>query len=148
MTGTKMFRLDHIGLVTKDIEELVNVFRALGIGEITESIENPRQKVAASFVNVGGNEDVYIEVLEPASENSPISKFLEKQGGGLHHLCFEVDDINKMSQNLTEKGFRMIVPPEDCEAYDENLKRVCEGVTRIAFFIVSDKLLIELIEKG
>jgi len=143
-----MFRLDHIGLVTKDIEGLTHVFRALGLREITESTENPRQKVAASFVNVGGNEDVYIEILEPASEKSPISKFLEKQGGGLHHLCFEVDDIKKMSQDLTEKGFRMIVPPEDCEAYDENLKRGCEGVTRIAFFIVSDKLLIELIEKG
>lgn len=143
-----MFRLDHIGLVTKNIEELVFVFRALGLEEITESLENPRQKVEASFVNVGGNEDVYVEILEPTRNDSPISKFLEKQGGGLHHLCFEVDDIKKMSQGLVEKGFKMIVPPEDCEAYDENLKRRCKDVTKIAFFIVSDRLLVELIEKG
>jgi len=143
-----MFRLDHIGLVTKNIEELAYVFRTLGLEEITESIENPRQKVSASFVNVGGNKDVYVEILEPTRNDSPITKFLEKQGGGLHHLCFEVDDIHKKSRELIEKGFKMIVSPEDCEAYDENLGRDCNGVTKIAFFIVSDKLLVELIEKG
>jgi methylmalonyl-CoA/ethylmalonyl-CoA epimerase len=143
-----MFRLDHIGLVTKNIEELAHVFRTLGLNEITESLENPRQKVAASFVNVGGREDVYVEILEPTRNDSPITKFLEKQGGGLHHLCFEVNDIKKTSLELVEKGFKMIVPPEDCEAYDENLKRECNDITKIAFFIVSDRLLIELIEKG
>ena len=146
--GENMFKLDHIGLVTKNIEELVNVFRTIGLSEITESIENPRQKVAASFVNVGGKEDVYIEILEPTRDDSPIAKFLEKQGGGLHHLCFEVDDIKKTSRELIEKGFKMIVQPEDCEAYDENLKRGCSDVSKIAFFIVSDRLIIELIEKG
>lgn len=143
-----MFKLDHIGLVTKNIEELANVFRALGLKEITDSIENPRQRVAASFVNVGDKDNVYIEILEPARDNSPISKFLEKQGGGLHHLCFEVDDIKRSSGELIEKGFKMIVPPESCEAYDENLKRECSDVSKIAFFIVSDRLIIELIEKG
>lgn len=143
-----MFKLDHIGLVTKNIDELVNVFRALGFKEITESIENPKQKVAASFVGVGDKDDVYVEILESTRSNSPISKFLEKQGGGLHHLCFEVDDIKKTADELIGKGFRMIVPPETCEAYDENLKRECKDVSRIAFFIASDRLIIELIEKG
>jgi len=143
-----MLKLDHIGLVAKNIEELANVFRALGLREITESHENPRQKVAASFVNVGGIEDVYVEILEPTRDDSPITKFLEKQGGGLHHLCFEVDDIKKTSRELVEKGFKMIVPPENCEAYDEGLKRGCNGVTKITFFIASDRLIIELIEKG
>ena len=133
-----MFRLDHIGLVTKNIEELAYVFRTLGLNEITESLENPRQKVAASFVNVGGREDVYVEILEPTRNDSPITKFLEKQGGGLHHLCFEVNDIKKTSLELVEKGFKMIVPPEDCEAYDENLKRECNDITKIALSFQTD----------
>jgi len=143
-----MLRLDHIGFVTKDIELLSGVFKALGLKEISRPTENPSQKVSASFVNVGEKEDVYVEILEPTRSDSPISKFLEKQGGGLHHLCFEVDDIEKKSKELTEKGFKMIVPPEDCGAYDENLQRNCSGITRIAFFIAADRFLIELIEKG
>jgi len=143
-----MIRLDHIGFVTKDIESLVKVFRALGINDITKPIENPSQKVAASFANVGDKEDVYVEILEPTRNDSPISKFLEKQGGGLHHLCFEVDNIERASDELVSKGFKMIVPPEDCRAYDENLKRDCCGITKIAFFIAADRFLIELIEKG
>lgn len=143
-----MIRLDHIGFVTKDIESLAGVFKALGIGDITEPIENPSQKVAASFANVGDKEDVYVEILEPTRDDSPISKFLEKQGGGLHHLCFEVDNIEKTSEDLVAKGFKMIVPPEDCGAYDKNLKRDCSGITKIAFFIAADRFLVELIEKG
>jgi methylmalonyl-CoA/ethylmalonyl-CoA epimerase len=134
--------------VTKNIEELAHVFRTLGLKDITESLENPKQKAAASFVNVGDRDDIYVEILEPTCNDSPITKFLEKQGGGLHHLCFEVDDIHKTARELVEKGFKMIVPPEDCEAYDENLKRRRNDVTKISFFIVSDKLIIELIEKG
>lgn len=143
-----MIRLDHIGFVTKDIESLAKVFRALGISDITKPIENQSQKVAASFASVGDREDVYVEILEPTRNDSPISKFLEKQGGGLHHLCFEVDNIEEKSKELTEKGFKMIVPPEDCGAYDENLQRDCCGITKIAFFIAADRFLIELIEKG
>ena len=141
-------KLDHIGFVVDNIEKVKKLFTTIGIDSGTDAVVNPLQKVAASFVNVGEKDDIYIELLEPASDNSPISNFLKSKGGGLHHLCFEVDDIARATQELNAQGFRMVVPPEDCTAYDENLKRECNESTKIAFFIISKGILIELIEKG
>jgi len=141
-------KLDHIGFVVEDIGKVKELFTAVGIDAGTEAVINPLQKVSGSFVNVGEKDNIYIELLEPTSEDSPISNFLRNKGGGLHHLCFEVDDIEKASQELNAKGFRMVVSPEDCTAYDENLKRKCTDSTKIAFFIISKNVLIELIEKG
>lgn len=141
-------KLDHIGFVVEHIDKIKELFETVGLDTGTDAVVNPLQKVSASFVNVGEKDDIFIELLEPTSDSSPISNFLQKKGGGLHHLCFEVDDIEKTTRELNAKGFRMVVPPEDCKAYDENLKRECEGSTRIAFFIISKGVLIELIEKG
>ena len=141
-------KLDHIGFVVENIIKIKELFGTIGLDTGTEAVVNPLQKVSASFVNVGERDDIYIELLEPVSDDSPISNFLQKRGGGLHHLCFEVDDIEKTTHELNAKGFRMVVPPEDCTAYDENLKRECQDSTKIAFFIISKGVLIELIEKG
>jgi methylmalonyl-CoA/ethylmalonyl-CoA epimerase len=141
-------KLDHIGFVVENIEKVKELFEAVGLDAGTGAVVNPLQKVSASFVNVGEKDDIYIEILEPASDDSPITNFLRKSGGGLHHLCFEVDDIEKATQELNAKGFRMVTPPENCTAYDENLKRECNAPTKIAFFIISKGVLIELIEKG
>jgi methylmalonyl-CoA/ethylmalonyl-CoA epimerase len=140
-------RLNHIGFVVEDIPEYVRMFHALGLDEATDAVANPLQKVTASFVNLFPVEEVHLEVLQSTDENSPISNFLRKRGGGLHHLCFEVDDIRKATDNLLEKGFKMLVPIEDCEAYDQNLKRECTTPTKATFFMVG-KLLLELFEKG
>lgn len=141
-------KLDHIGFVVEHIDKIKELFETVGLDTGTDAVVNPLQEVSASFVNVGEKDDIFIELLEPTSDSSPISNFLQKKGGGLHHLCFEVDDIEKTTRELNAKGFRMVVPPEDCKAYDENLKRECEDSTRIAFFIISKGILIELIEKG
>lgn len=141
-------KLDHIGFVVENIEKVKELFETVGLDAGTGAVVNPLQKVSASFVNVGEKDDIYIEILEPASDDSPITNFLRKSGGGLHHLCFEVDDIEKATQELNAKGFRMVTPPENCTAYDENLKRECNAPTKIAFFIISKGVLIELIEKG
>jgi methylmalonyl-CoA/ethylmalonyl-CoA epimerase len=143
-----VIKLDHIGFVVDDIDRYAELFRELGLAEATDPVEHPSQRMTASFINIGQGGDVYLEILEPTHEISPVTNFLKKNGGGLHHLCFEVDDIVKISINLVEKGFKMVNPVEDCEAYDKNLKRDCEGVSRIAFFILGDRLIVELIEKG
>jgi methylmalonyl-CoA epimerase len=141
-------KLDHIGFVVENIDKVKKLFKTVGIDSGTDAVINPLQKVSASFVNVGEKDDIYIELLEPAADDSPISNFLKNKGSGLHHLCFEVDDIEIATKELNAQGFRMIVPPEDCTAYDENLKRDCNDATKIAFFIISKGILIELIEKG
>lgn len=143
------FRLDHIGIVVEKIDALSKLFRTAGFPEETKPISFLPLKVTGSFINVGDNSnDVYLELLEPTDADSPIANFVQKKGGGLHHLCFEVDDIEKTSRELVQKGFPMVTQPMECPAYDENLKRTCHKATKISFFRISDRILIELIEKG
>lgn len=141
-------KLNHIGLVVENIREFTELLRTIGFSEVTEAVPFDTLNVTASFVNAGDDADVCIEVLEPTAESSPVWNFLKKKGGGLHHLCFEVDNIEKTSQELIDKGFQMVTPPLDCRAYDTNLQRECKNASMIAFFLVSKSLLIELIEKG
>ena len=64
------FKLDHIGLVVENIDKMKELFGTIGLDTGTEAIVNPLQKVSASFVNVGEKDDIYIEILEPASNDS------------------------------------------------------------------------------
>ncbi len=141
-------KLDHIGFVVERIDDFVEVLKTIGFSTVTKPVADYDKNVNASFVPVARNDGVYLEVLEPVGERSAVGNFLKKTGGGLHHLCFEVDDIEKISKELEEKGFKMVSPPTDCAAYDENLGRSCGEVTRISFFLLPGRLLIELLQKG
>lgn len=139
-------KLDHIGFVTKDREEIEKIFRRLGITKITNPVPEPLQKVSASFIDIGNN--VYLEILTPTQDDSPITNFLRKKGPGLNHLCFEVDDIESATRVFKDAGFSLVCEPTECEAYDINLGRNPEKKTKIAFFFIPNLILIELIEKG
>ena len=91
---------------------------------------------------------MHIELLEPTEDRSPIAKFLRKKGGGLHHLCFEVDDIDAATRDLEQKGFKVVSEPVECIGYDRSFNLGKECSTRIAFLMTSNKLLIELLQKG
>jgi methylmalonyl-CoA/ethylmalonyl-CoA epimerase len=142
------FKLEHIGLVVESIDDFKKIVKVFRPQMMTAPLADPVQKVAASFVTIGEGQNVYVELLEPADEASPVTKFLRKRGGGLHHLCFEVDDIDEATKMLQEEGFKMVVAPVDCPTYDKNLDRQCPGVTRIAFFMLTDYFLVELLQKG
>lgn len=141
-------RLNHIGIIVDNIERFRELFRTIGLQESTDPVPDPIQKVSGAFIDVGFENNVHIELLEPTDETSPVINFLRKKGGGLHHLCFEVEDIDEKTKELLNKGFKMVSPPVECIAYDENFKRECAKSTKIAFFMVSDRMLIELLEKG
>ena len=141
-------KLNHIGFVVQNIEEAAKLFRTLGLREVTDAEPDPIQKVVACFMGTGDEEEAHIELLEPAGEGSPIANFLKKRGGGLHHICFEVNDINRTTDDLIQKGYKVVVPPVECVGYDRSFKREGEGVTKIAFFFLSEKILIELLQKG
>ena len=88
--------LEHIGIAVKSIEERLKTWKeVLGL-ELKHITEVPDQKVKVAVLDVGG---VHIELLEPLGEGSAIRKFLEKRGEGLHHICIQVDDLEK-SQNI------------------------------------------------
>jgi len=99
-------KLHHIGIVVENIQK--------SLGELTkyldfESTTMPSlvgsQKVNICFLKTN---NVFLELIEPAEENSPISNFIKK-GGGFHHLCFEVDDIHLELEKMKKDGVRIIV---------------------------------------
>ncbi len=100
-----MNKIEHIGIAVKNIETSNELFEKL-FGEPhykTESVES--EGVKTSFFKVGENK---IELLEATNEDSPIAKFIEKKGEGIHHIAFDVDDIEKEIKRLKEEGFTIL----------------------------------------
>lgn len=98
-------KISHLGIATKGIDEALKFWEnALGLEKVhTEIVED--QKVRVAMLPVG---ETNIELLEPTSEDSPISKFLEKRGGGIHHIAVEVEDIEASLAKLKANGARLI----------------------------------------
>jgi methylmalonyl-CoA/ethylmalonyl-CoA epimerase len=98
-------KINHLGIATKGIDEALMFWSdALGLENVhTEVVED--QKVRVAMLPIGESR---IELLEPTSDDSPISKFLEKRGGGIHHIAVEVDDIKTSLAILKQKGMRLI----------------------------------------
>ena len=98
-------KINHLGIATRRIDEALSFWGdALGLENVhTEVIED--QKVRVAMLPLGESR---IELLEPTSEDSPISKFLDKRGAGIHHIAVEVDDIEASLAKLKEKGMRLI----------------------------------------
>jgi methylmalonyl-CoA/ethylmalonyl-CoA epimerase len=95
--------LDHIGIAVRSIEA-AGIYRALGLDiDHVETVGS--QGVKTAFLSVG---DSNLELLEPTSADSPVGKFLEKRGEGIHHICFRVDDIEEHLERLKKDGFRLI----------------------------------------
>lgn len=100
-----MKKIEHIGIAVKDIEKSNALFEALFGAEHykVEAVES--EGVKTSFFKCGPNK---IELLQATNDNSPIAKFIEKKGEGMHHIAFAVDDIEKEIERLTKEGFEMI----------------------------------------
>lgn len=97
--------LDHIGIAVRDVDDALAFYRdALGL-EVTTMEEVPSQRVRAHFVSVGG---AVLELLEATSPDSPIARFTERSGPGLHHITLRVDDLDTMLAGLEERGITLI----------------------------------------
>jgi len=98
-------KINHLGIATKGIDEALKFWGdALGLENVhTETIAD--QKVRVAMLPLGESR---IELLEPTSDDSPISKFLEKRGAGIHHIAVEVDDIEASLARLRSRGIRLI----------------------------------------
>jgi methylmalonyl-CoA/ethylmalonyl-CoA epimerase len=98
-------KIDHIGIATKGIDEAAQFYRdVLGL-EVAETEEVPDQKVRVAMLTIGESR---IELLEATSDDSPISRYLEKRGPGIHHIAVLVDDIQAALADLKRKGARLI----------------------------------------
>ena len=127
--------IDHLGIAVKDLDEASLPYRLLGLpveGE-DEFIESQAVKVRA--LRAQGS---LLELLEPTSPQSPIAKFIEKRGAGLHHVALRVDDLDAEIKRLTEEGARFI----------SSEPRAGRAHTRVVFLHPkwANGVLIELVE--
>ena len=128
--------LNHIGVAVPDIEAAIAMYRdVFGVTDITQPLDLPPQGVTYSFVNLPSGQ---VELIQPYGDNSPITKFLEKNPkGGQHHICFEVKDIHAASLEMAKKGMRVLNEP-----------RIGAHGTPVVFLHPADAggILIELME--
>jgi methylmalonyl-CoA/ethylmalonyl-CoA epimerase len=116
-------RIDHIAIAVRSIEEGAEVLgRLLSYQRLTRTVTNSRQKVNVLFLGKPGSLD--IKLIEPSDAESPLWPFI-RRGGGLHHVCFKVDDVVDACAALAEKGARVLAPPAPGEAFDDNLIAFC-----------------------
>jgi methylmalonyl-CoA/ethylmalonyl-CoA epimerase len=101
-------KLDHVGIVVSNLDESIPVYEnILGVKPISVK-EVPTQNVRAAFFEVGNG--VVVELIEPTIPDSGVARFLEKHGQGVHHICFEVDDVDEQLQEMAEKGINPVEP--------------------------------------
>ena len=97
--------LDHVGIAVGDLSQALAFYRdALGL-DVEPPEDVPSQRVRAHFVPVG---EATIELLEPTSADSPIARFIEKRGPGVHHVTLRVDDLRGTLAGLKARGVRLI----------------------------------------
>ena len=98
-------KINHIGIAVKSLDETIPFYRDqlgmefMGVEEVTE------QQVKVAMLQIGESK---IELLEPTADDSPVAKFLEKNGPGVHHVAYETEDIEAAIADLQAKGARMI----------------------------------------
>lgn len=100
-----MNKIEHIGIAVKNIKESNDVYATL-LGTAHYKMEEVLSEgVKTSFFKTGENK---IELLEATTENSPIAKFIEKRGEGIHHIAFAVDNIELEMERLKKEGFKLL----------------------------------------
>ena len=129
--------IDHIAIAVRNLESAVERFRALtGVDPDDIRIEEvPSENVRVAFIPVGGSK---IELLEPLSDESPLSKFLEKRGDGLHHIALETDDLEAETRRAENNGIEPLSAPS-----------MGAGNKKIVFFNPKEtnRVLVEFVQK-
>jgi methylmalonyl-CoA/ethylmalonyl-CoA epimerase len=99
-------RLNHVAIAVRDITKAAKVYRDTLGAVVSEKVPQPDHGVSTVFITLPNTK---IELLEPLGDQSPIAKFLEKNpDGGIHHLCYEVDDIRTARDALKNQGARVL----------------------------------------
>lgn len=101
----KITKINHIAIAVSDVDTALSFWQdALGL--TVDHIEDvPSQQATVVFIPVGESE---VELVKPTSADTGVARFIAERGGGMHHLCFEVDNIEEMLAQLKEKGIRLI----------------------------------------
>lgn len=101
----KILKINHIAVAMPELENAIPFWQDQ-LGLALHHVEDvPSQQSKVAFLPVGESE---VEIVSPTSEESGMAKYIEKRGPGLHHICFEVDNIDEMLEELKVKGVRLI----------------------------------------
>jgi methylmalonyl-CoA/ethylmalonyl-CoA epimerase len=99
-------RLNHVAIAVRDIAKASEVYRKTLGAEVSAKVPQPEHGVSTVFITLPNTK---IELLEPLGADSPIAKFLERNtDGGIHHICYEVDDIKAARDRLLSQGARVL----------------------------------------
>lgn len=132
----RLGEVEHIGIAVRDLEDAKRIYcDILGL-EMTGEMTLPERGVKVAFLETGNTK---VELLEGIGDESPVTKFVEKKGPGVHHLCFEVEDIARVLEELKKSSVRLI---------DETARPGAEG--KLVAFLhpkSASGVLIELTEK-
>ncbi len=99
-------KLNHVAIAVPDLEAAAKLYRETFGADVSEPVPQPEHGVTTVFVTLPNTK---IELLHPLGENSPIANFLARNpGGGIHHVCYEVADIEAAVETLTAQGLRVL----------------------------------------
>jgi methylmalonyl-CoA epimerase len=132
-------RIDHVAIIVRNIEQALAFYRdTLGITP-SEIKEVPTEQVRIAFLPMGGPGGSEIELIEPTAPGSTLTRYLEKRGEGLHHICLEVDNIDEALQEMKDQGAPVL---------DQQPRIAAEGRAIFLHPKGTSGVLLELIEKN
>ncbi len=101
----KINKIDHIGIAVRDLKMVGRLYsNAFGL-KVSDEMDVPERKLRIAFTEISG---VKLEFLMPTDQESVVAKFIDNRGEGIHHICFEVDDIEKAISELKSKGVELV----------------------------------------
>ena len=129
-------KLAHIGYVVESID---NYLAKSFLRSSTQPVHDPVQKSRVCFVDIGRGDEVLLELIEPAEPDSAVANFIDTTGGGLHHLCFEVEDLAEAENTATRERMIPVLGPCPATAF---------GGRRVVFYYSRNHEIIEFLEIG
>ncbi|WP_150244975.1 methylmalonyl-CoA epimerase [Nocardiopsis quinghaiensis] len=104
-------RLDHVGIACRDLDASIAFYRSTYGFEVAHEEVNEEQGVREAMLRINGTDDggaTYLQLLEPVREDSPVAKFLERNGEGVHHIAFGTADVAGSATGVGEHGVRVL----------------------------------------
>lgn len=139
MLKDAVLRMDHVAIVVQSLDASLGFYRDV-LGLIPSKIlDFPSEGVKIAFIPVGGSSGTEVELLEPVDPTTGVSRFLEKRGQGLHHICLEVPDIERALDDLRADGVAVL---------DAQPRQTAEGRGVFIHPKAASGVLLELVERA